>query len=100
MSYNMALQTRHLSPDLQELVNTIVGGIIALASRVDSNRGLDIDYRRLHMGLSNVMKKARAELKKVPTFEDAWDSPIYGDDSDVIRDHVALPADLSSAVVA
>jgi len=52
------------------------------------------------MGLSNVMKKARAELKKVPTFEDAWDSPIYGDDSDVIRDHVALPADLSSAVVA
>ena len=31
------VDTRHLPPELQGLVNTIVTGVIALASRVNSN---------------------------------------------------------------
>ena len=33
------LETRHLPPDLQELVDNIITGVVALASRVNSNRG-------------------------------------------------------------
>ena len=38
MSYNTSLQTGHLPPDLQELVDSIMTGIMALAARV-SNGG-------------------------------------------------------------
>ena len=31
------VDTRHLPPELQELVNTIITGVIALASRTNSN---------------------------------------------------------------
>ena len=37
MTYNTTSQTKHLPSDLQELVNTIINGILALASRVNSN---------------------------------------------------------------
>ncbi|GAI54380.1 unnamed protein product [marine sediment metagenome] len=30
-------ETRHLPPDLQELVDTIINSVMALASRLDSN---------------------------------------------------------------
>jgi hypothetical protein len=36
--YPTKVDTRHLPPDLQELVDTIITGVVALASRVDSNR--------------------------------------------------------------
>ncbi len=32
------VDTRHLPPELQELVNTIITGVIALAARANSNR--------------------------------------------------------------
>ena len=34
---NYLSQTGHLPPDLQETVNTIINGILELASRVNSN---------------------------------------------------------------
>ena len=34
---NYLSQTRHLPPNLQETVNTIINGILELASRVNSN---------------------------------------------------------------
>ncbi len=41
-------ETRHLPPDLQELVDTIITGIVALATRVnsksDSNSLRDTNY--------------------------------------------------------
>ncbi len=33
----LQFKTRHLSPDVQELVDTIINGVVALASRVNSN---------------------------------------------------------------
>ena len=33
----LSIQTRYLPPDLKELVDTIINGVITLASRVDSN---------------------------------------------------------------
>ena len=33
---NLRLDTRHLPPDLQELVNTIITGVVALASKMNS----------------------------------------------------------------
>jgi len=37
MIYQARTDTRHLSPELQELVDTIINGVVALASRVNSN---------------------------------------------------------------
>jgi len=37
MMYQTRIDTRHLPPDLQELVETIINGVVALASRVNSN---------------------------------------------------------------
>jgi len=37
--YQTKVDTRHLPPDLQELVDTIITGVIALASRLNSNTG-------------------------------------------------------------
>lgn len=39
MNNRTAFETRHLAPDVQEIVDTIMGGVIALASRLESNRG-------------------------------------------------------------
>ena len=36
---SLQIDTRHLPPDLQELVDTIINGVVALASRMDSNGG-------------------------------------------------------------
>jgi len=36
---NHYVETRHLPPELQELVDTIISGVIALASRTNSNTG-------------------------------------------------------------
>jgi len=33
---NTRLETRHLSPDVQEIVDTIINGVIALASKGNS----------------------------------------------------------------
>ena len=35
---NTMFQTRHLPPDIQELVDTIISTALALASRMNSNR--------------------------------------------------------------
>jgi hypothetical protein len=35
--YQMRTDTRHLPPELQELVDTIISGVVALASRANSN---------------------------------------------------------------
>jgi hypothetical protein len=37
MMYQTKVDTRHLPPDLQELVDTIITGVMALASRLNSN---------------------------------------------------------------
>ena len=37
MMYQTRIDTRHLPPALQELVDTIINGVVALASRVNSN---------------------------------------------------------------
>jgi hypothetical protein len=37
--YQTRIDTGHLPPELQELVDTIIGGVVALASRVNSNTG-------------------------------------------------------------
>jgi len=37
MIYQTRTDTRRLSPELQELVDTIINGVVALASRVNSN---------------------------------------------------------------
>ena len=34
---NTTFETRHLPPDLRELVDTIISGVITLASRLNSN---------------------------------------------------------------
>ena len=34
---NIRLETRHLPPDVQELLDTIIDSILALASRMNSN---------------------------------------------------------------
>ena len=35
--YQTRIDTRHLPPELQELVDTIISGVVALASRANSN---------------------------------------------------------------
>jgi hypothetical protein len=35
--YQPRINTRHLSPKLQELVDTVISGVVALASRANSN---------------------------------------------------------------
>ena len=37
MMYQTRIDTRHLPPELQELVDTIITGVMALASRANSN---------------------------------------------------------------
>jgi hypothetical protein len=39
MMYQTRIDTRHLPPELQELVDTIINGVVALASRANSNTG-------------------------------------------------------------
>ncbi|MBA7682417.1 hypothetical protein ES703_90767 [subsurface metagenome] len=39
MMYQTRIDIRHLPPDLQELVDTIISSVVALASRVNSNTG-------------------------------------------------------------
>ena len=36
---NLQIETRHLPPDIQNLVDTIINGVVALASKWDSNGG-------------------------------------------------------------
>jgi len=45
MTYNTKFETRHLPPDVQDLVDTIINGIVALASRVNSNSVSMSSYR-------------------------------------------------------
>ncbi len=37
MMYQTRIDTRHLPPELRELVDTIINGVVALASRANSN---------------------------------------------------------------
>lgn len=49
---------RCLPPELQELVNTIITGVVALASRANSNSGMD-EARRI---TQDVYRKRKVQI--------------------------------------
>ena len=54
----LQFKTRHLSPDVQELVDTIINGVVALASRVNSNSDSN--------SLGGILIDSQVELQAMP----------------------------------